>query len=223
MLYRLTKSKFILGLQCEKALYLDIYKPQLAYHSPETLCRFRMGRDFEAKIKSQFDNGIDISQILRGNIQKYPELTSQYLSEEGEKTLFEAGFVYNEVLVLADVVHKTAKGDVTIYEIKNSTSVKTVFQRDVCIQNYVIDHCIDKLVSFQLIYNDGNDNPLYHELLPYAKSNMPLIAQQVERFKAVIQGLEPDIVMGEQCLSPYECPFSRYCKGMVSTQTELAL
>ena len=76
MLYRLTKSKFILGLQCEKALYLDIYKPQLAYHSPETLCRFRMGRDFEAKIKSQFDNGIDISQILRGNIQKYPELTS---------------------------------------------------------------------------------------------------------------------------------------------------
>ena len=25
MRYRLTKSKFIMGLQCEKALYLDIY------------------------------------------------------------------------------------------------------------------------------------------------------------------------------------------------------
>ena len=77
MIYRLTKSKFILGLQCEKALYLDVYKPNLAYYPPETLARFRKGRDFEAKVKALFPNAIDISQQLGRNIQRYPELTAR--------------------------------------------------------------------------------------------------------------------------------------------------
>lgn len=221
MIYRLTKSKFILGLQCEKALYLDVYKPQLAYFAPETLTRFRKGRNFESKIKALFPNAIDISQKCGRNIQKYPELTAQILAQPGEMNLYEAGFVYNEVLVLADVVHKDDDGNISIYEIKNSVSVKDVFRRDVCIQHYVISHCIDNLISFSVIYNDGDDNPLYEELLPEAKEAEPLIAKQVERFKDILQGTEPYIETGTQCITPYDCPYRRYCEGKITAQLEL--
>ena len=221
MLYRLTKSKFILGLQCEKALYLDVYKPQLAWFSPETLARFRRGRDFESLIKARFLDGIDISARLGKNIQKYPELTADLLSKSGEVNLFEAGFVYNEILVLADVVHKDADGSLSIFEIKNSPSVKDVFRRDVCIQHYVISHCVDNITSFSVIYNDGNDNPLYEELLPEARDAEPLIAKQVERFHEVLQGMEPTIAIGDQCQTPYDCPYRKYCEGKVATQLEL--
>ncbi len=221
MLYRLSKSKFILGLQCEKALYLDVYKPELAHYSVETLRRFRKGRDFEAKIKSLFPNGVDISQLLGKNIQKYPELTETFLTEEGEKTLFEAGFVYNEVLVLADVVHKDADGNVSVYEIKDSLSVKEVFRRDVSIQHYVISHCVDNIDSFSVVYNDGNDNPLYEELLPAAREAEPLIAKQVERFKEVLQSMEPNIATSAHCREPYDCPYRKYCEGKESVQLEL--
>ena len=221
MLYRLTKSKFILGLQCEKALYLDVYKPQMAYFPPETLMRFRKGRDFEAMVKSLFPNAIDVSQHCGRNIQKYPEMTAQLLEQPGEVNICEAGFVYNEVLVLADVLHKDADGNVSIYEIKNSLSVKDVFRRDVSIQHYVINHCLKSIVSFSIIYNDGNDNPLYEELLPEARGAEPQIAKHVERFKEVLQGTEPQIETGEHCLSPYECPYSRYCSGKITKQLEL--
>ena len=221
MIYRLTKSKFILGLQCEKALYLDVYKPNLAYYPPETLVRFRKGRDFEAKVKALFPNAIDISQQLGRNIQRYPELTARILEQPGEVNLYEAGFVYNEVLVLADVVHKDANGTISIYEVKNSLSVKEVFRRDVSIQHYVISHCLNNIESFSIIYNDGEDNPVYEELLPEAQAAEPLIAKQVEQFKDVLQGMEPQVKTGTQCTVPYECPYRRYCNGNVSAQLEL--
>ncbi|MBR4715128.1 MAG: hypothetical protein IKP34_03035 [Bacteroidales bacterium] len=221
MIYRLTKSKFILGLQCEKALYLDVYKPNLAYYPPETLARFRKGRDFEAKVKALFPNAIDISRQQGWNIQRYPELTARMLEQPGEVNLYEAGFVYNEVLVLADIVHKDADGNISIYEVKNSLSVKDVFRRDVSIQHYVISHCLNNINSFTIIYNDGEDIPVYEELLPEAQEAEPLIVRQVERFKDILQGMEPQVETGTQCTVPYECPYARYCNGNVSAQLEL--
>lgn len=231
MLYRLTKSKFIMGLQCEKALYLEIYKPQLAYHSPETLTRFRKGRTFESKIKSMFPGGLDISMELHGAVQRYPELTARMLCEPGAVTLFEAGFLYNEVLVLADVVQKGADGTIKIFEIKNSLSVKEVLRNDVCLQHYVIGNSLTQLSenssnplvlkSFDIIYNDGNDQPLYEELLDEARAAEPLIAKQVAHFKEMLQGMEPAVATGSQCHMPYECPYQRYCEGKTTAQTDL--
>ena len=223
MHYLLTKRKFILGLQCEKALYLDIYKPQLAYFPPETLARFRKGREFESKVKDMFPGGFDISKKLKGNIRQYPGLTDTLMHQQVEVTLFEAAFVHNEVLVLADVLHKATDGTVSVYEIKNSLSVKPVFRRDVCIQHYVISKCVDRLASFQVIYNDGNDNPLYEELLSEAEQQEPAIAAQVSRFKEVLQGLEPSIPVGDHCSTPYDCPYRRYCEGRKAVQLDLTL
>ena len=232
MRYRLTKSKFIMGLQCEKALYLDIYKSQLAFHSQETLARFRKGRHFESKIKSMFPGGIDISMELRGAVQRYPELTARMLCEPGAVTLFEAGFQYNEVLVLADVVQKAVDGTIKIFEIKNSQTIKEVIRHDVCLQHYVIGNSLPQLSeksdkalvlkSFDIIYNDGNDQPLYEELLSEAKAAEPLIARQVAHFKEMLQGMEPNVTTGSHCHLPYECPYQRYCEGKATAQTDLS-
>lgn len=233
MHYRLTKSKFIMGQQCEKALYLDVYKPQLAYRSQETLYRFRKGRTFEAKIKSMFPGGTDISMQMRGAVHRYPEATALLLNAPGEVTLFEAGFLFDEVLVLADVVTKTANGHVKIFEIKNSASVKEVFRQDLFIQHYVITHSMAQLSkdrdnnlipkAFSIIYNDGNDNPLYEDLTETAQEAEPLIAKQVAHFKTILQGMEPHVETGEHCFTPYECPFRKYCDRRVTTQMDLTL
>lgn len=209
--YQLTKSKFVLGLQCEKALYLNVYHPKLAYYPPETLERFREGRDFEAKIKALFPNGVDVSKALGMRMKEYPAMTAELLRQPGEVNIYEAGFLYNGVLVLADVLHKDANDDISIYEIKNSLSMKDVFIRDVSIQHYVISHCVD-IQSFSLVYNDGNDHPIYEELLDKAREAEPSIAANVEHFKTMLQGFAPEITMGEQCNTPYDCPFLRHCK-----------
>lgn len=211
--YQLTKSKFILGLQCEKALYLSVYQPKLAYYPPDTLSKFREGREFESKIKSLFPNGVDVSKALGMRINQYPEFTSQLLSQAEEINIYEAGFLYNGVLVLADVVHKDSEGRISIYEIKNSLTMKDVFVRDVSIQHYVISHCLN-IERFYVVYNDGEDNPLYEEVLGRAQEAEQEIAEQVERMKTMLEGFVPERAMGEHCHTPYDCPFLRHCKRM---------
>lgn len=223
MSHLLTKSKYIRGLQCEKAMFLDVYKPKLARYSAETLMKFRGGRDFERTFKDTFPNGIDVSAQLRAQMDKYPSFTAQLLLQEGEVVLFEAGFLYNEVLVLADVVHKSADGIITIYEVKNGKAVSDTFRQDVAVQHYVVSHALQQLSAenlfapqlqlehFYVLYNDGADGFEKEDLLEFAQGQLDDIAAHVEHFKAVLQGAEPDIAPSPHCCQPYECPYSWYC------------
>ena len=106
----LSKSKYIRGLQCDRALWLDVFNPRLAKYTREQMQRFDRGREFEYAFKDTFPNGIDISAELKRNVDAYPELTTMYLDKEEDVDLFEAGFLYDDVLVLADVVHKNTDG-----------------------------------------------------------------------------------------------------------------
>lgn len=204
----LTKSKYIRGLQCVKALYLEVYQPKLAYYPPETLALFKKGRAFEALFRSTFPNGEDLRKLLHWKMDQYPIVTQQKLSQEGEVVLFEAGFCYDGVLVLADVVHKH-DGVIDIYEIKNGTSAKEVFRNDVAIQHYVVSHCIDNLSHFYLLYNDGEDGFAKEECFPTPQHDE--IAANIAHFKEILQGFEPQIAIDEHCNIPYPCPFHRYC------------
>ena len=174
MSHLLSKSKYIRGLQCDRALWLDVFNPRLARYTAEQMRRFDRGRDFEYAFKDTFPNGIDISAELKRNVDAYPELTAMYLDKEEEVDLFEAGFLYNDVLVLADVVHKNEDGTLDIYEVKSGTALSETYKRDAALQHYVISHC-RSINKFCIVYNgvDGanrsngsfGSNGAYEDLL----------------------------------------------------------
>lgn len=221
MAHILTKSKYIRGLQCERAMYLDVYHPELGRISPETRLKFAKGRSFEAAYKATFPNGVDVSAELGYRMSRYPVRTAELLAQEGDVVVFEAGFLYNEVLVLADVVHKTADGRLIIHEVKNGSTLTDTFRRDVAIQHYVISHSVDHIDEFAVVHNDGHDGFAIVDLLEEAREQMPEIERNVARFKETLRGLEPQILPGPQCNDPYECPYREYCEGCIPTQLEL--
>lgn len=228
--YLLTKSKYIRGLQCEKALYLEVHNPKLARFSPETLQKFRDGRTFEKRCKDTFPGGVDISRQLGYQMSRYPLLTAQLLRQEGEVTLFEAGFLYDDVLVLADVVRKHADGRVEIFEIKNSLSVTDTFRNDVAIQHYVVSHSLPailpadifqaglELSHFYLLLRGEGDGLRREDLLEYALGQSAEVGERVARFKEVAAASEPDILMSDHCDRPYECPFKHYCRRQAAAR-----
>ncbi|MCQ2295122.1 MAG: hypothetical protein MJZ67_05665 [Bacteroidales bacterium] len=223
MAYRLTKSKYILGLQCEKALFLNVYSPNLAWYSADTLEKFRQGRGFEKSFKDTFPAGIDVSKHMGKRFDRYAEFTAAQLSQPGEVVLFEAGFIYHDVLVLADVLHKAADGTITIYEVKNSLQVSDTFRNDVSIQHYVISHALAEIMPadlfhpqaeiahFYVLYNDGQGGFLKEDLLEESRAKMDFVSQHVSRFLQVLDAHEPQVEMSAHCDTPYECPFKRYC------------
>lgn len=215
----LSKSKYIRGLQCERALWLDVHCPQLAHYPAATLARFRQGRDFEHDFKSTFPQGVDISRRLGRRIDQYPVLTARLLAQAGEVVLFEAGFVYDGVLVLADVLHKQAEGDITIYEVKDSTHLSDTFRHDVAVQHYVIAHALPavagadlfqpalRLQHFYLLHHDDEGQYVKEELTDYALSQWESTARHIARFHEVAQGTEPAIHPSDHCQQPYPCPY----------------
>jgi len=210
----LSKSKYIRGLQCDRALWLDVYNPRLAKYTREQMQRFDRGREFEYAFKDTFPNGIDISAELKRNVDAYPELTAMYLDKEEAVDLFEAGFLYDDVLVLADVVHKNPDGTLNIYEVKSGTVLSETYKRDAALQHYVISHCRN-INKFCVVYNGENRfNTI--DLTEELAGQHNDIARNIAAMKSILQGTnEPDTPTGQHCVTPYECPYQAHCRSGV--------
>lgn len=215
MSHLLSKSKYIRGLQCERALWLDVHEPRLARYTAEQMRRFDRGRDFEYAFKSRFPDGIDLSAELKRNVDAYPELTAMYLDKEEEVDLFEAGFLYDDVLVLADVVHKNADGTLDIYEVKSGTALSETYKRDAALQHYVISHC-RSINRFCVVYNgsdgvNGSNGFSVVDLTEELAAQHDEIARNIAAMKDILRHGEPDTPTGQHCLEPYDCPYQHYC------------
>ena len=209
MSHLLSKSKYIRGLQCDRALWLDVHRPSLARYTREQMQRFDRGREFEYAFKATFPDGIDISAELKRNVDAYPALTAQLLDKEEGVSLFEAGFQYDDVLVLADVVHQRKDGTLDIYEVKSGNALSETYRRDAALQHYVISHCRE-VHTFNIVYS-GIDNFIITNLTEELTAQHNEIAQNIAAMKNIILHGEPDAPTGQHCLEPYACPYQHYC------------
>lgn len=228
MTHLLSKSKYIRGLQCERALWLDVHEPRLARYTAEQMRRFDRGRDFEYAFKSRFPDGIDLSAELKRNVDLYPARTAQLLDlrpcSAAKTVLFEAGFQYDDVLVLADVVCQREDGSLDIYEVKSGTTLSDTYRRDAALQHYVISHCRE-VNSFSIVYNGldgvngangqgGQDGSFaIVDLTAELAAEGDRIAANIAGMKTIVRATaEPDTPTGQHCLSPYACPYQHHCQ-----------
>lgn len=215
MSHLLSKSKYIRGLQCDRALWLDVFNPRLARYTAEQMRRFDRGREFEYVFKDTFPHGIDISAELKRNVDAYPELTAMYLDKGEEVDLFEAGFLYDDVLVLADVVHQNPDSTLDIYEVKSGTALSETYKRDAALQHYVISHC-RSINKFCVVYNgadgvNGSNGFNVVDLTEELVEQHDEISRNIATMKDILSHGEPATPTGQHCLEPYACPYQHYC------------
>jgi len=218
----LSKSSFIKGLQCEKHLYL--YK----YHYKEM-------DELSEMQKAIFKRGTDVGELAQqifpgGEVAAYGDppdyekaiKKTKELMEDGAKAIYEAAFMFNEVLSIADIVVK-GKDSWKIYEVKSSTSISETYLNDAALQYYVISNLGIKVSDFSIIYINNQyvrKGDLELEELFKIESVLELILpmqesviENVKRFKKVLLKKQiPDIDIGEQCYNPYICGFYNYCR-----------
>ncbi len=221
MTHLLSKSKYIRGLQCERALWLDVHEPRLARYTAEQMRRFDRGRDFEYAFKATFPDGIDLSAELGRNVDAYPARTAELLDKGDGVALFEAGFQYDDVLVLADVVCQREDGSLDIYEVKSGTTLSDTYRRDAALQHYVISHC-RRIHSFCIVYNgvdgengiNGQDGRFaIVDLTAELAAEGDRIATNIAEMKTIVRATaEPDTPTGQHCLTPYACPYQHHCR-----------
>lgn len=219
----LSKSTFIKGHQCFKALYLHKKRPFLRDRlSAEQLAKFKRGHQVGDLAQQLFPNGIDVSPKSPAQYQK-AAIQTQELINQGEKVIYEATFQYNKVLIMLDILVKTETGW-DAFEVKSSRSLSETYYTDASLQYYIITQSGMNLNSFSLVYVNENyklekDKPfdlnayfIKLEVSDELKKRQSEIAEQIEKqFHILNEKHSPTIEVGSHCFYPYPCDFQGFC------------
>ncbi len=217
----LSKSTFIKGMQCQKALYLNKHHKELKEEiSAAQQAIFSQGTKVGELATQLFPGGVDCTPESFYDFQKAVIRTQEEINK-GTKIIYEAAFQYNGVLAALDILVKDENGW-KAYEVKSSTGVTETYQLDATIQYYAITNSgIDlKDISIVHINNEYEKNgPIDVKQLFAIESVkdkvlelLPGIPNKVAALKKVlVQNEMPDIDIGPHCNDPYTCDFAGHC------------
>ncbi len=216
---RLSKSQFMRGLQCHKSLWLYRNKYDLRTHPNEAQeAIFDIGTDVGILAQQLFPEGNEIiysSDKVEENIAK-----TKQLIESGTKTIYEATFIHDNILVMVDILHK-GKDGWEIYEVKSSSAEKPAYKNDISVQYFVLqgnglDISVAALVHINTEYERRGELDIKQlftikDLTDSVIENQPFVKEQLLLQKEMLDKSEPQIDIGLHCLKPYPCDFTEHC------------
>lgn len=218
----LSKSTYIKGLQCPKALYMTKKHPYLRDKlSIEQRNKFKRGTDVGVLAHGCFPGGIDMTPGTPSQFPQRVQQTMDNLSKPEVKVMYEAVFQYNDTLIMLDMLVRDGDRWMAV-EVKSSMRLSDTFYNDAALQYYVLHGCQVPLSDFRLMYLNSDyvkQGPLdvkqlfvMESVMEYVKERESFVAQNVERLKQVVaQEHAPLVNIGTQCHTPYTCDFIGHC------------
>ncbi len=228
----LSKSTFIKGEQCVKALYMYKKHPYLRDKlSIEKRAKFKRGTDVGVLARSYFPGGVNMAPTSPSLFNKMFEKTMQNLNDPNVNVMYEAVFIYNDTLIMLDILVRD--GDKwRAVEVKSSLSLSETYYQDAALQYYVLNGCKVPVSDIQLMYvnenyvkeHDINVNNLFvfKSVKEYAIQQLDEIDKKVNYFKEITNlNNAPRVNIGTQCFRPYTCEFLGHCWKKVPSNSFL--
>jgi hypothetical protein len=215
----LSKSRFIKGLQCHKALWLTTHRPDLRTEvSEQQQAVFDSGHEVGRWAQKLFPDGVEVP--FEGYKLSEQVALTKKLIKDGTKTIFEAAFSHDNVFVKADILHQ-GKNGWTLAEAKSGTSFKDVYLSDLAVQYHVIRACgLDVTKAMLLLIDtgyvrEGEVEPeklfKFADLTELVIEAQEGILEELGQQRTMLAGLEPQIDIGLYCQDPYDCDFMGHC------------
>ncbi len=215
----LSKSRFIRGLQCHKSLWLYSHRPELIEEpAPSLLAVYEMGTDVGVLAQNLFPGGVKLSFEDDG-IKAMRRKTEEQI-KDGAKTIYEATFRYDGVLVMVDILHLGPEGW-EIYEVKSSTEVKDIHLYDLAIQYHALKGCgLD--ITRACVVHINNEyvrqgeidiSELFSiaDLTAEVIEKQTVVEEELVKMHGMLEGKCPAIDIGKHCYDPYECDLRSHC------------
>jgi hypothetical protein len=214
----LTKSNYLLGLQCQKLLWIaKNEKERIPEPDYSAKHNFKMGDIIGVLATKVFPKGVDLANMgFIENINATKEAVKK------RQTIYEAGFMVDNLFSRGDVLVPVGEDDWDIFEVKSATKVKDVNIHDVSFQKHVYEKAGLKIRDCFLMHinnqyvKDGEIEP--GELFVQTNINEKVeefskgIEKRIESmFKVIRAKKEKKSPIGIQCSEPYECALSEEC------------
>jgi Domain of unknown function(DUF2779) len=225
---RLSKSKFLSGLQCHKRLYLEVHHPSLATKpDAATQAIFDMGTEVGELARNRFPGGTLVEAGYRQSEAALTQ-TAALIQDPTVPAIFEAAVLHSGVLIRADVLERVfpAEGQPCgwrLIEVKSSTKVKDVHLEDLAVQSEVIlgagltlvSVCLMHINAAYLYRNGAIDLVELFAIQDLSEAVAQRRAAVPERLatmsRMLLQAQPPAIEPDRHCHTPYDCPFWEHC------------
>jgi len=214
---QLSKSQYMRGLQCPKALWLFKYRQELmAEPDARRQHLFDTGHRVGELAQQLFPGGFEVA-YRAGDYLGMIDETVQSI-RQGD-VVYEGSFATGGVFVRADILVRNGEAW-DLYEIKATARTKAVHKPDVAVQWYVIGRHLPlgraHLVHLNTDYvRDGalDVQNLFtiDDVTEAVEDAQAAIEGKLMQLETMLAGTEPEVPIGTQCNNPYECDFRAHC------------
>ena len=225
---RLSKSKFLSGVQCLKRLYLEIHYPGLATPPDASMqAILDMGTEIGRLAQQYFPGGVLVKAGFRQREAAVAE-TAALVHNPSIPSIFEGAFEYDGVLVRVDVLERVQRREEgtpswRLIEVKSSSRVKDVHLDDLAIQSQVVQGTGLRLdatclmhINTEYLYQGGEvDLEALFSIKDVSEAvtlRRELVNERLSVMRStLLKSDPPDIEPDQHCHVPYECPFWAHC------------
>src|SRR5262249_29315486 len=215
----LSKSKYLVGLQCPKALWIH-YNDKGLVPEPDasTTALFNQGHEVGLLAQKLFPGGIQIG--CPDSLDEAIKLTRNALSER--RPLFEPAFSSKRCFSRADILDPVEADRWDIFEVKSSTDVKPVYIQDLAFQRYVYEGAGLSIRNCYLLHVNNSyvrfgtiDPAAFFSKIDVTNdvvASVPEVEAKVANMLQVLDSQKcPDIRISPHCDDPYECALKPIC------------
>lgn len=215
---RLTKTLYLRGLNCRKALWLTVHDPQKAAPpAPFQEHIMRQGTNAGVLARRQFRGGKLIFAPSYEPDRALWETASALHSSA--PVLFEGAFLFQGIFLRVDVLRRGRAGLWDLIEVKSTTQVKSEHLPEVAVQKYVLEGCGLNLGRLFLMHlnrectcPDLSDLFILEDITDAIAGEYARVPETLQLFRRLLrEPSEPEVRIGPQCTELYRCPFFDYC------------
>lgn len=218
---RLTKTRFVAGVQCPKRLYLMVHSPELAAPADESdWAVIEQGREVGLLAQSLFPGGIAVDCKNR---EQAIRSTRELIANRDVPAIFEAAFEHDNAFVRVDILQRRRNQQWRLIEVKSSTALKEHHLPDVALQHRVVSRSGVDLAATCLAHvnrsyvHDGGqiDVRRFFTIRNATREALRLQRAVADQLRSELRVLEmpqaPQIPVGRQCSYPVICEFHAQC------------
>ena len=135
--HRLSKSRFVAGVQCHKLLWWKVHEPDAVELQPDKVLqdRFDQGQAVGELATTLFPGGVLID-LPHGALEERVGQTREVIIGDAP-SVFEASFLENNTFLAVDILERHP-GGFHLIEVRSSTSQKPEHIPDVAVQLHVL-------------------------------------------------------------------------------------
>ncbi|MGH9364297.1 MAG: DUF2779 domain-containing protein [Thermoanaerobaculia bacterium] len=214
---RLSKSRYVSGLQCPKMLWWMVHEPdapELAV-SDELQVIFDRGQRVGELARTYVPGGVLID-FPHNEVERRAEATERALAD-GAQVVYEASFLEDGIFVAVDILERRRNGFALI-EVKSTLDVKPEHLPDVAVQVHVARRAGLAVKRAEVMhlnrdcrYPDLSNLFVRERVTSLIRPALRAVPKQAPSLLPALAGPLPVVPTGPHCTTPRDCPFLQRC------------